>query len=123
MDFSTLTGQDVTIGLILLVVVWKGFDLLKDFIMKKKTENGNGNGEREVKQLIQSVREVMQAVVVALAKHSTEINEMRIEMKATNTSALQATVALTEVNDTVKDKIKELTEGQRRIEDSIRGIK
>lgn len=110
---SNLTGEQITMGLILLVLVWKGFDLLKDFIMAK-TKKDNSS-EDEIKKLIASIQAVMEQVVIAITKNNEKIDNMRRDLDKTNVSALQAVAIMSEGGETMKDKVNEIRDEIRRI--------
>lgn len=121
MDLSNIDPNFYGIG-IAMIVIYKLFDLFKEIIMKRKNGNGNGKENENIEKLIISVKDVMQGIVVTLAKNNLEIDELRKELKNTNQSALQATAIMSESSETVKDKVKEMCDNMRRLEDNIRRV-
>jgi len=121
MDLTNIDPNFYGIG-IAMVIIYKLFGLFENMIMKKKTNDKDNNKGNEVEKLIISVKEVMQGIVVTLAKNNLEIDELRKELKATNQSALQASAIMAESSETVKDKVKDMCETIRRLEDNMRRV-
>jgi DUF917 family protein len=113
MDFSNIDPN--LYGLVIAYVVIKqGMSLLEKIFTRKSV---NDNSDTEIVKLVNSVREVMNQVVMALTTNNERLSSLVNQAERTHASTLQAVTLMAEGTDVMKEKVKDI---QVRIDDIVR---